>query len=224
MHLLYVEDHAIVLEALSHLMTHWFPGVVVSRACTLHEALDYLEAGARQRGVEIDLVLLDLALPDAEGLDSLRRLREHAVELGLDIPVIVLTATDCSELERQSLEAGASAYIRKSAASDDLRRALTAVLAGVLPGAVVSFPPVLRPMKVLLDPPYSLTEKQLEVVELAVLGLTNKQIALRLDIAEISVRKRLTRPLAKLRAANRTQLQARLIENGIRLWVCPVPP
>lgn len=159
---------------------------------------------AAEASVDVDLVLLDLQMPGANGFSGLAYLRGRYPAL----PVVVVSAHEETAVIYRAIDYGASGFIPKSTAMLELVAALQAVLAGE-----VWLPPGLsaRPGQAsdaAMDYAHrlaSLTSQQLRVLELMGSGLLNKQIADRLDVAEATVKAHVTAILRKLDLHSRTQ-------------------
>ncbi len=93
-----------------------------------HEVLEIVENGhlaaEKTRDLDPDVVLMDLNMPDMNGIDGMRLIRKH-----FDVPVVVLTAYETEDLLRQASDAGAGAYLVKPSSVADIDRALTIALA-----------------------------------------------------------------------------------------------
>jgi DNA-binding NarL/FixJ family response regulator len=159
---------------------------------------------------------LDLNLPGMDGLHGLARLREASPAT----PVAILSATDDREHVHQALALGAAGYIPKSAGSDVILNAIRLVLAGgvYLPVSLVQ-PDSAEPSEIELngssDVSHGLTPRQHEVLELLTQGLSNKQIARRLGVAENTVRVHVAAILRLLGASNRTEAGYRALRLGL---------
>ncbi len=159
------------------------------------------------------LLLLDLHLPGQQGLDAIAPLLHRWPELG----ILVQTTNDQTDVIYQALRAGARGFVIKSATSlAAYRQALLDVAAG---GAAMS-PSVARKMLAHFTPvpskePTLLSERERQVLEELVSGLTEKQIAARLDIGPATVRTYVKRLYDKLRVANRGELLARAAHGGL---------
>jgi DNA-binding NarL/FixJ family response regulator len=196
------EDHELFREglraALAELPAPDAPELVVAR--TAAEALSALEADP-----SIGLVLLDLDLPDADGLDLLRTLRERHPLVG----VAVLSASEQPADVRAALDRGASGYIPKSAGRSVLVGALQVILAGG----------VYAPAELLQAASgaeaRALTPRRREVAELMVKGLTNQEIADVLGIGAGTVKTHVARILEALEVSNRTEAVLALVERGV---------
>jgi DNA-binding NarL/FixJ family response regulator len=206
MKILLVDDHALFRDGIA---------LVLER---LGAPLELLEAGAGAEARacvashrDLDLVLLDVALPDEDGLETLRALRETAPE----VPVIVLSALDSHTAIARALALGAQGYIPKSTSSDVMLGAIRLVLSGGL-----YLPPTLLEPETTAPAPPSpeipLTVRQAEVLQLVTQGLQNKEIGVRLGIAESTVRVHVTALLKLLGVGNRTEASYEARRRG---WV-----
>jgi len=201
---LLVDDHAVFREALALLVETAHPTVRWREAGSLAAARD-----AVLREQAPDLVLLDLQLPDCQGLDTLRRMRELAPRAR----VIVLSADDRIETVLAALDEGAAGFIPKTASGDLLRAALATVLAGgvfVPPRALLSEPrpgPAAQPQ---------LSPRQLDVLRLLIDGRSNKLIARELQLAPSTVRTHVEGLFERLGVHNRTQAVVVAARLGLR--------
>ncbi|PYM77565.1 MAG: DNA-binding response regulator [Candidatus Rokuibacteriota bacterium] len=207
---LLVDDHPMVREGLRG-MLEAADVEVVAEAGTGEEALRAAAAHAP------DVVLLDLELPDLDGLTVLRRLK--AIEKRL--AVLVVTMHDDPALVRQAVESGASGYVLKGIS----RRELLASLEAVRHGGSVLDPSLLRATladgasesrpasRGDRDNPLSSIEQ--EMLRLVAQGLTNREIGVRLRWSVGTVKKYLQRALEKLGASDRTQAAVEAIRRGL---------
>ena len=160
-----------------------------------------------------DIVLLDLGLPDRSGL-------EVVAEIHQDCPtsrIVILTVNEDEEALARAMREGASAYILKGIAADELRRALRAVAAGesyVSPGLAAR---LLRELDRLGErgPLDALSEREREVLEGLARGETNREIAARLHLSEKTVKYYVTNVFIKLHVRNRVEA-ALLAQRGRR--------
>ena len=208
MHTLMVaDDHPLFREAIGAVIAAGLPGSRLLEAESLAEALGH--AGDCEA---LDLVLLDLGLPDARGLEGLRALREAHPAL----PVAILSADQERRTILEAIDLGAVGYIPKSTPRRELQAALTRLLEGqlYLPADIMRRPPAATP----LPPPTEgdsrdaerqrlaeLTDKQLEVLIRLSRGASNKVIARELEIAETTVKTHVSAILRKLGVAGRVQ-------------------
>lgn len=218
MKFLVADDHPLVRRALSLSLEHIRPDATLLEAETAAQARSHVTAHP-----DIDLVLLDLSMPDSEGLDGLRQIKA----LLPGAPVAVVSADESAETALRALAAGAAGYLPKSLPEDVLRAAISLILAGgmyvpslVADAAGASAAPA--PRRAALPPvsgaapgaapggrgasgAESLTQRQREVLDLVIEGLSNKEIAERLDLAEATVKVHMTAILRAYGVNNRTK-------------------
>ena len=192
-----VDDHEVVRAGLRTL----FEGAdldVVGEAGTAAEAQRRIPASRP------DVVVLDLALPDGDGVSVCREIRAVLPETA----VLILSSHDDDEAMFAAIVAGASGYVLKQVRSHDLVDGVRRVAAGeslldpAMTGAVLKR---LRPGVKEDGRLQALTDQERRVLELIAEGLTNRQIGARLDVAEKTVKNHVTSLLAKLGLASRTQ-------------------
>jgi len=204
MRLLICDDHPLFREGLELVVGQLEPAVELT---SLGDAEALLAELARDAGY--DLVLLDLGLPGLGGLEALARLRrDHP-----DLPVLVISASESPGDVRAVLERGASGFIPKSTRGPVLLGALQLVLAG---GIYV--PPLMmdaQPPAVLAERRHALTERQIAVLRLLARGLTNREIAGVLKIAEGTVKTHVLHLYEALDVSNRTEAAMRMHELGL---------
>lgn len=154
---------------------------------------------------DIDLVLLDLKLSDAVGVDSLLTLRKQSPE----IPIIVLSGEQDPEVIRRCIDNGAMGFITKSATHDELLNAIRLIVAGgvylprdVMAGDIHSRHPKERSDVALLA---SLSDRQREVLTYLLQGKPNKTISSKMDISQNTVKAHLSAIFRTLGARNRTE-------------------
>lgn len=215
MRILLVDDHTLFREALLHVLKQFDSTAVVIEAATAREAI---RMAAHYH--DLDLILLDLALPGLNGLSALPELHE----LTPTTPLVILSASEDSIDVRQALEAGALGYIPKSSSSHEMITALRLVLAGE-----VYVPPVMLAALEGLEATSvqvtaasveeggidGLTPRQLEVLRLMAQGLSNKGICKRLNVAEGTVKLHVTAVMRALNTCNRTQAVIEATRRGL---------
>jgi DNA-binding NarL/FixJ family response regulator len=206
---LLAEDHRLVREGLRTLLSMSGEVEVVAEAADGIECLAALEATA------VDLLILDLRMPRAGGLDVL-----HALAGRPSAPrVLMLTTFDDEEELRGALELGARGYLLKDASLDELLAAIRTVIDGGLvvrttPAAAVaaaraaSGPPAWPPAE-------PLSPREADVLRLMAGGLSNREIAVALQLAEGTVKNHVSVILAKLGVRDRVRAVLRAIENGL---------
>lgn len=193
--ILITDDHPLVRDGLRALLGSAFPSCEFKEAASLQEAVTQLSANA-----EVDLVMLDLDLPDAKQLEALSQLRTRFP----GVPIAILSGSKDPSLVRAALAAGASGFISKSQRPDVLITALETIRdcgAYVDPAATSADPDEARVLRN-LD---ALTPQQRAVFRMIVEGRLNKQIAHELQISLTTVKAHVSAVLAKLEVVNRTQ-------------------
>lgn len=208
MKILIVDDHPLIREALRHVLT------MLDNQLELIEAQNCAEAmTAAAANPALDLVLLDLGLPDADGITALTQMRERHPAT----PVVVLSATEQPAMVTRAIDAGAMGFIPKTSSNQLLLNALRLVLSGgvYLPVEVLrqqqEAPETARvttennagPAGTPRDK--GLTTRQSEVLALMVQGKPNKLICRDLNLAEGTVKIHVTAILKALGVTNRTQ-------------------
>jgi len=212
--ILIVDDHPLIVQGLKVALHDIDSSVEAESAGSAEQALAALDDSP-----SLALILLDLGVPGAEGLDLLARVRDKRPE----VPVVVLSANDEREVVLSSLDAGAMGFISKAASPGELREALTGVLVErrihlprSVSGGLAAQPEVGgRDLSTLAA--LGLTERQIEVLGYVVQGLRNKEIARALDRSEVVVKKHVTAALQLLGAPNRTRLLVLLSQKGYRV-------
>ncbi|MDA5563104.1 response regulator transcription factor [Cobetia sp. MMG027] len=227
--LLIADDHPLFRDAISRTLNLAVadgstPEYELLQAASLEEALSVIAHHADS----LDLLLLDLDLPDSHGLEGLARLREEADWL----PVAILSAHEARETVLEALALGAVGYLSKSSSAQTLRDALARMLAGevYVPAQLMRAAPRPAPLSassapassVPVPPPapqlapslsdaefarrwQTLTTKQRGVLERMVQGESNKMIAWQLGVAETTVKSHVSAILHKLGVASRVQ-------------------
>jgi two-component system, NarL family, response regulator DevR len=195
-----VDDHEVVRRGLRDLLDGE-PGIeVVAEAGGVEEAL------ARVGATSPDVVVVDVRLPDGDGVALCRALRQ----LDPAPRCLVLTAFDDERALVEAIMAGASGYLLKQVRGQDLVDAVREVAAGRSLLDPVTTAHVLERMResAKTDELAGLTERERDVLELMGEGMTNRQIAERLFLAEKTVKNYVTSVLAKLGMERRTQAVA----------------
>jgi two-component system, NarL family, nitrate/nitrite response regulator NarL len=204
---LVIDDHPLVQEGVSAALESLADDVTVMAARDAEQGL-----ATAAENPDLDLVLLDLALPGMSGFNLIGKLHERLPSL----PVVVLSALEEPENVRHAINAGAMGFVPKSAATRVLIEVLQQVLEGnvtvplalqssgppvshALPGATGDSPSASEPDVALL------TLRQLEVLSRVCQGKTNKQIATELGLSEKTVKAHVTAIFKVLGVVNRTQ-------------------
>ncbi|MEO7728107.1 MAG: response regulator transcription factor [Burkholderiales bacterium] len=228
MKILIIDDHPLIREALRHVLK------VLDAGIQLVEAQNFAEGiTAADSHPDLDLILLDLGLPDIDGNDALVELRRRYPA----VPTVVLSASEHPATVTRAIETGAMGFIPKTTSSQLLLNALRLVLAGgvYLPTEVLrqhqgTPEPALRLAaeasdsgKLLEPSAIGLTERQSDVLALLVQGKSNKLICRDLGLAEGTVKIHVTAILKALNVSNRTQAVIAVGKLGLQLPKTPRP-
>ena len=186
------------------------------------EAADGREAVAEARRLRPDIVLMDVRMPDVDGIEATRRL---LADDGAAVKVVMLTTFDMDEYVYDALKAGASGFLLKDVPPEQLVDGIRAVASG---DALLA-PSVTRrvieefvrrpPDSVRTAPPElaELTARELEVLKLVARGLANAEIAKELFISETTVKTHVAHVLMKLKLRDRVQAVVFAYESGLVL-------
>ena len=204
-----------------------FRGALREAVSTLFSAAEVFEAGSfdelqalLEREGDMDLVLLDLAMPGVRGFSGLLYLRAQFP----GVPVVVVSATEESDVIRRCMEFGASGFLPKTLSVDVMRGAIRRVLEGGVwtpPDVDLSGAADVE-TRDLVAKLSTLTPQQVRVLMMLSEGLLNKQIAFSLSVSEATVKAHVSAILQKLGVESRTQavIAASKIEAG--QWSRPV--
>jgi DNA-binding NarL/FixJ family response regulator len=207
---LLADDHPVVRRGLAALLAS-FPDIeVVGEAATGAEAI------AATSSLEPEVVVMDLHMPDTNGIDATRQILQAAPGVG----VVVLTMFDDDDSVFAAMRAGARGYLLKDADQHEVVRAIRAVasdeaifsptiarrLIGYFAAMPANLPTIVFP---------ELTERERQVLELIAAGHSNSQIAQRLVLSPKTVRNRVSSIFSKLQVADRAQAIVRAREAGL---------
>jgi DNA-binding NarL/FixJ family response regulator len=215
MNILIADDHAVLRDGLKQILADDFTGAHFGEAATAAETLGL--AAARKW----DIILLDIKLPDRNGLEVLKELTRHY----LDTPVLVLTSSPEDELAIPALRAGAKGYVDKQSAANELINAIRKLLAGGLyVSASLAELLAKETTRAPLHLPHeSLSRREFEVFRLLVAGRCVKEIAAALSLSVKTVSTFRSRILAKLRLRNDVELAHYAHEHGLFPDMLPNP-
>jgi DNA-binding NarL/FixJ family response regulator len=188
-------------------------GVVV-----VGEAVDGEQALSAVRRHRPDVVLMDIRMPNLDGLEATRRL----VAEGSAARVLVLTTFDLDEYVFDALRAGASGFLLKDATAEELIAAVRTLAAGdaILAPAVTrrvieAFGSVPRPSPDLADRLAALSPREVEVLRLLARGFSNAEIARELFVSDATAKTHVSNVLTKLRLRDRVQAVIFAYEAGL---------
>lgn len=198
--ILVVDDHAIVRDGLALIASRENDLEIAGVAATGEEAIAAFERS------HPDVVLMDLQLPGISGVEAIRAIRRSDPQAR----VIVLTMYGGDEDIHRALEAGATTYVLKGSPSDELARVIRNVHAGERP----LHPDVQARLESRAARP-TLTEREINVLELVSYGQRNKEIAAQLSISEETVQVHLKHIFTKLDVHDRTAAVYVALRRGI---------
>jgi DNA-binding NarL/FixJ family response regulator len=210
---LLVDDHHLVIEGLRAVLSTDDDIVVVGDARTGREAI----ATARQ--LQPDIILMDIRIPDLDGISATRQIKQVVPTTS----IIMLTMYENPEYLFEAVNAGASGYVLKDVAGPDLLDAIHTVMDG---GSLLNQEVVGKFLRRLaadasLTPALPgpgidrLTPRELEVLRLIAAGLSNKEIGARLSVSVATVKTHLEHILQKLQVSDRTQAAVQAVTRGL---------
>lgn len=211
MNVLLVEDHPLIADGIANMLSRLAPD---SRLITAETCASGL---ARVADEAPDLILLDLGLPDAEGLEALDAFAAHVAET----PTVVLSGSAEHALILGARARGAAGFIPKNLTPDQIWSALETVLAGDI-YFPAEFIDDYRPQAAASPGRHdalealALTPRQRDVLHALSHGLSNKEICRRLDLAEPTVKTHVGAVMRALSVNKRAQVLLWLARNGIR--------
>ena len=214
---LLVEDHELYRMGLAMLLDK-------AEGITLQaEAADGPDGIKKARELSPDVILMDIGLPNIDGIEATQRIKDF----NPDVKILIFTSRDSEDDVFESFKAGADGYIMKGATPEQTISAIKAVYEGVGwidPNiAKMVFSNLQRPNSITVSNPetkkgnntYGLTERELDVLELMVEGLSNPQIADRLVITKATAKAHVHSILQKLCVTSRTQATVTAMKEGL---------
>jgi two-component system, NarL family, response regulator LiaR len=205
---LIVDDHNVVRQGL-----RMFLGLDEEIEC-VGEAANGLEAIAEVRAKKPDVVLMDLVMPEMDGIQATEAIRrEHP-----DVEVIALTSVLEDSTVTGAIKAGAIGYLLKDTSADNLCKSIKAAGSGQILLSPQAAARLIREIKV-ADSPAALTNREVEVLRLLAMGKSNKEIALELAVGETTVKTHVSNILMKLNLPSRTQAAL----YAVRIGLVPLP-
>jgi DNA-binding NarL/FixJ family response regulator len=213
MRILIVDDHALVRRGMNYVVKEGFPDADVVEAESSAAALEVLHAGPAA-----DLALVDVRMPDLDGLELLRAIKAEWAEM----PVIMISTYENAPYVKRALADGAAGYLLKDATPEDLSQAINVALSGS--GNVLS-PRVIQNLFEDQESAigsnghrrneYSLTQREHDILALLAEGRSNREIAQRLYLSEKTVKAHLAAIFRKLGVTNRTQAAMMAVQMGV---------
>jgi DNA-binding NarL/FixJ family response regulator len=211
---LLVDDQSLFRRALATLIGAQFDMTVVGEGENGRDALD------KVRALKPDLVVMDVNMPGASGVDGVRAIRSA----GFTTPIVMLTVSEDDDDLFESIKAGANGYLLKNVRPEQLFEDLRGVMRGeapIAPAVASKLLAALRtggiPTRGQVGPaPHDtvLTRRESEILMLVADGLSNKEIANELTITEGTVKNHVHNALEKLHLTNRVQAAAYAVRQG----------
>ncbi|MCX8130032.1 MAG: response regulator transcription factor [Clostridia bacterium] len=204
-----VDDQPIVRDGLKMIMSLSDDIEVVKTASNGNEAVVACSE------TELDLVLMDIRMPEMDGVTATKLIKERHPA----IKVIILTTFNDDEFIFDALKNGASSYLLKDMASEEIINTIKVIHSG---GTVFHGNVAARLVDKASKPEQSrsgpvLTQREIELAKLVAEGLSNKEIAQRLFITEGTAKNHITNILSKLGLSHRTQIALYVIENKLQI-------
>jgi len=212
MKVLIVDDHTLVRRGIGHVVHECFPDAVVVEAAGADDAVELMKSQP------VDVALLDVRMPERDGLDLLREIKATWPK----VAVIMLTSYDGAQYVKQALSDGADGYMLKDASPEDLDQAIRVALSG---GGNVLSARAIRSLfegnqaeeaeKSHAPRPENLTQRETDILALLAEGHSNREIARSLYLSEKTVKAHLAAVFRKLGVANRTQAAMAAVGMGM---------
>ncbi len=216
---LLVEDHELYRMGLAMLLSK------ADNINLIAEASDGAEGIKKTRDLSPDVILMDIGLPNIDGIEATQRIKDFAP----DTKILIFTSRDSENDIFESFRAGADGYIMKGATPEQTISAIKAVSEGIgwIDPAIakIVFSNLRKPTESIISSPdnikqskenhYGLTERELDVLELMVEGLTNPQIAEKLVITRATAKAHVHSILQKLCVTSRTQATVTAMKEGL---------
>jgi DNA-binding NarL/FixJ family response regulator len=202
------DDHSMVREGIKQLLELDGDIVVIAEANNGKQCLELLDEK------RTDVLLLDINMPNLNGLQVLQQIRDKKIK----VKVLILTIHNEVEYLMRAVEIGVNGYVLKDSDSTVLKKAIFSVYKGE-----TFIQPELAPLlKIRMDEKNSyldsidesLTKREIEVLKLIAEGLFNKEIAYTLDISEKTVKNHVSNIFKKINVSDRTQAAVYAIKNN----------
>jgi NarL family two-component system response regulator LiaR len=200
-----VDDHTMVRRGLATFLKVFDDLELAGEAATGEAAI--------QRCAEVlpDVVLMDIVMPDMDGVTATRAIRQRFPQ----VQVIALTSFKDKDLIQDALEAGAIGYLLKDVSADALAEAIRAAHAGRGTLSPEAAQALVRAATQPPTPGHNLTDRERDVLALLVEGLSNTQIAEKLVVSPSTIKSHVSHILAKLGVASRTEAAALAVRHRL---------
>jgi len=202
---LIVDDHTVVRSGLAGFLLAFDDLELAGEAPGGQAAVSLCER------VKPDVILMDLMMPDMDGAEATKLIRERYPE----IQVIALTSFKDDELVARVLEAGAIGYLLKNVTADELGQAIRAAHLGKPTLAPEAAQALIRATTRAPEPGHDLTDRELQVLALMAEGMSNPEIAEQLVVSRSTVKFHVSSILSKLGASSRTEAVSQALKSGL---------
>lgn len=202
------DDHNLMREGIKQLLE------LDGNIKVIAEAGDGVECLEKLKEYDPDILLLDINMPEKNGIEVLKILKEEKA----DVKVLMLTLHNEVEYLVKAVDNGVDGYIMKDSESAELKKAIFMVLSGktyIQPSLIPELNFHLANRDVERDKIEFLTKRELEVLIQVANGMSNKEIALNLDISERTVKNHISNIFKKIDVSDRTQAAVFAIKNNI---------
>jgi len=206
--ILIVDDHTVVRDGLSAMLGREDDFEVVG------EAQNGLEGVEKAVLLKPDVVLMDLRMPELDGVEAMRRIREQKPEINF----LVLTTFDTDEYIYDAIEAGAKGFLLKDASREELFKAVRAVSRGdslIDPSVAARVLNRFAQLSRESAPQELLSERERQVLDLLAKGSANKEIAASLSLSESTIKTHVANIFQKLEVNDRTSAVTQALQRGI---------
>ncbi len=202
---LIVDDHAMVRSGLKNFIYgfDWLQ--------TVGEATTGAEAVAFCADHEVDVVLMDMIMPNMDGSEATRQI----MALGKPVQIIILTSFHEQDLVERALRAGATSYLLKNVSADELAAAIRAAYAGKPTLSPEATEALIESTRQKPNSRYNLTQREEEVLALLAAGASNREISQQLSLSVATVKFHLTNIFTKLGARNRVEAVTIALEHNL---------
>ena len=211
---LLADDHPVLREGMADLLKQRPNMDVVGQASTGQQAVELAHI------LKPDVILMDIEMPMISGIEATRQIRA----LLPDVQVLILSGFDDEEYIRSALKVGASGFMLKTSSADQIAKAIEQIYEGNLAVTSLAGPNFFQSGNTEsrssstgtgTHTDYELTDRELDVLRLLALGLTNRNIAKTLSISDRTVQAHLTHIFAKMGVTSRLDAVLRAIRDGL---------
>lgn len=202
------DDHVLIREGIKHLLE--FDGSIK----VIEEANDGVECLEKLREVTPDVLLLDINMPNMNGIEVLEELRNN----NSSVKVLMLTVHSEVEYLVKAVDIGANGYILKDSGSEELKKAINAIVNNdsyIQANLIPALNSRLINRDIDQEKLESLTKRELEILTQVAGGMFNKEIAINLNISERTVKNHISNIFKKIDVSDRTQAAVFAIRNNI---------